>query len=113
MLALRTMRIFAAKIPPYFVGALLIPFRFATIPLLARDALPSRFYAASTSASAAPHLADRGNILVKLPGLAEMEIDLVVFGSHYFTFLQVIVQLSTPGSSVALPEKVSNSQSNR
>jgi hypothetical protein len=53
MLALKTIRIIAAKMPSYFVRALLIPFRFATIPLLARDALPSRFYAASASTSAA------------------------------------------------------------
>jgi hypothetical protein len=35
------------RCPPYFVGALLIPFSFATISLLARDAPHSRFYAAS------------------------------------------------------------------
>jgi hypothetical protein len=42
------MRIFAAKMHPYFVGALLIPFSFATISLPARDAPHSRFYSASS-----------------------------------------------------------------
>jgi hypothetical protein len=41
------MRLFAAKMPPYFVGALLITFSFATISLPARmlhipDSIPHR-----------------------------------------------------------------------